>query len=97
MRHETRTSLTPDAVLARAKTFFAERVPHHSIFVEHEGPNHATFRGQGGEELAMAVSQEEGSTVVCASTLLFDQVVGRFFSTAAWTTSRGRRLNRGRR
>jgi hypothetical protein len=61
--------------------FFAERNPLLSAFLEHEGPTHATFRGQGGEEIAMAVIPTDGATRVRASTLLFDQAIGRFFST----------------
>ena len=81
MNHETQTSLSPDVVLERAKIFFSERIPHNSVFIEHEEPGHASFRGQGGEELVMAVSETDGTTMVRASTLLFDQAVARFFST----------------
>ncbi len=81
MTHETTTSLAPADVLARAKAFFSERAPHHAAFVELEGPQFATFRGQGGEELTVAVVPDSGGTRVRASTLFFDQVIGRFFST----------------
>ena len=81
MTHETTTTLSPSEVLESAKTFFAERVPHQSVYVEYEGTSYATFRGQGGEELTVAVSATDHGTLVRASTLLFDQVIGRFFST----------------
>ncbi len=81
MTHEMTTSLSRAEVLERAKRFFAERVPHHGAFVEKEGPSFATFRGQGGEELTVAVFDAEGSTRIRASTLFFDQAIGRFFST----------------
>jgi hypothetical protein len=81
MRHEVTTKLAGGDVLARAKEFFAERVPHIGTFLEQEGPRYATFRGQGGEELTIAVFESEGGTRVRASTLLFDQAIGRFFST----------------
>ena len=81
MTHETTTRLPPDEVLERAKQFFAERTPHMAAFLEEEGPRYATFRGQGGEELAIAVFDGAGGTRVRASTLLFDQSIGRFFST----------------
>ena len=55
MLHEALTSLPGPQVLSRAKEFFAERVPHNSAFLEKEGPGFATFRGQGGEEIALAV------------------------------------------
>jgi hypothetical protein len=81
MMHETNTSISAAEVLERAKEFFAERDPNQAAFVEHEGESFATFRGQGGEELALAVLPSEGGTRVRASTLLFDQAIGRFFST----------------
>ena len=81
MTHETTTSLSPSDVLTRAKLFFGERIPHNSAFVEHEGDRYCTFRGQGGEELALAVAELDGHTLVRGSTLLFDQAIGRFFST----------------
>ncbi|MBI2401197.1 MAG: hypothetical protein HYW52_02395 [Gemmatimonadetes bacterium] len=81
MIYETETALPGPEVLRRAKVFFTERVPHHAAFLEQEGPTFATFRGQGGEELAIAVLGAEHSTRVRASSLFFDQVIGRFFST----------------
>ncbi|HET9274709.1 MAG TPA: hypothetical protein VFN96_01430 [Gemmatimonadales bacterium] len=81
MVHESSTSLPPDQVLARAKRFFAERVPHHSAYPEREGPGFLTLRGQGGEEIALAVFPGEGATRIRASTLFFDQAVDRFLTT----------------
>ncbi len=81
MMYETETALPGPEVLRRAKAFFTERVPHHAAFLEREGPTFATFRGQGGEELAIAVLAAERGTRVRASSLFFDQAIGRFFST----------------
>lgn len=81
MLHEMVTSLPVADVLARAKTFFAERVPAQGAFLEKEGPGFATFRGQGGEEIALAAFAASGGTRIRASTLLFDQAVDRFLST----------------
>lgn len=81
MLHDALTSLPGPDVLSRAKAFFTERVPHNAAFVEQEGPGFATFRGQGGEEIAVAVFPAPGGTRVRASTLLFDQAVDRFLST----------------
>ena len=67
-------------MLAGAAAFFAERVPQYGAFLEREGPGFATFRGQGGEEIVVAVFPDRGSTRVRASTLLFDQAIDRFFS-----------------
>jgi len=81
MIHTMVTDLAPGEVLARAKAFFAERVPHASAFVEKEGPTYVVLRGQGGEEIAIHAITAGAATRVRASTLLFDQVIGRFFST----------------
>ncbi len=81
MTHETTTTLPADEVLARAKSFFAERVPNTAAYPEREGPNYLTLRGQGGEEVALAVMVADGKSRVRASTLFFDQAVERFLST----------------
>ena len=82
MTHEIATSLDPSAVIARAKTFFAERVPNQAAFPEEEGATFLVLRGQGGEEITLAViPQEDGRMRVRASTLFFDQSVARFLST----------------
>ncbi len=81
MTHETTTSLDGPAVLTQASQFFAERVPHQAAYPEKSGPSWLTLRGQGGEEVAIAVFAEENHTRVRASTLLFDQSVTRFLTT----------------
>ena len=81
MIHETTTSLAPEEVLRRAKVFFAERVPATGCFLERESPRHVALRGQGGEEIVLAVFPGEAGTTVRGSTLMFDQQVGRFLAT----------------
>lgn len=81
MTHEMLTSLPGAEVLAQARRFFQERVPGNAAFPEREGPGFLTLRGQGGEEIALAVVAGEGGTRVRASTLFFDQAIGRFFTT----------------
>jgi len=81
MVHEAVTTLPPAEVLDRARAFFAERVPHNSAYPERQGPGFLTLRGQGGEEIALAAFAADGRTRVRASTLFFDQAVGRFLST----------------
>ena len=82
MTHTTTVTLAPAEVLARAKTYFAERLPHHAAFPEKEGPQFVVLRGQGGEEVVIHASPGEGETTrVRASTLFFDQAVDRFLST----------------
>ena len=82
MTHTTTVMLAPAEVLARAKTYFMERLPHHAAFVEKEGPQFVVLRGQGGEEVVFnAAPMDGGTTRVRASTLFFDQAVDRFLTT----------------
>ena len=81
MIHTTVVALPPAEVIARGKAFFAERVPHMAAFVEKEGPGFVVLRGQGGEEVTFNVTGDGAGTRVRASTLFFDQAVGRFLST----------------
>ena len=78
---EATTSLSPGDVLARAKDFFSNRNPLYATFLEQEGPGHATFRGQGGEEVVIAATAKDGATLVTGSTYLFDMQIARFFAT----------------
>ena len=81
---ETTTDLSGDEVLARAKTFFATRPSLYATFLDKEGPGFCSFRGQGGEEIIIAVSPApdgSGNTRVTGSSYLFDMQVSRFFST----------------
>ncbi len=81
MTHETVTTLGPADVLARAQTFFAERVPANAAYPEKQGPTWLVLRGQGGEEISLSATTADGMTKVRGSTLLFDQTVARFLST----------------
>ncbi|MGB7213055.1 MAG: hypothetical protein WBC97_10555 [Gemmatimonadales bacterium] len=81
MTHECTTTLPGAEVLKRAKSFFAERVPMTAAFVDEEGPAFLTLRGQGGEEVAIAVMADGAVTHVRASTLFFDQALARFLTT----------------
>jgi hypothetical protein len=81
MIHETSTSLPASTVLARAKAFFAERVPLQAAFPEREGSNFVTLRGQGGEEISLVVIPGERGNRVRGSTLFFDQPLARFLAT----------------
>jgi hypothetical protein len=81
MVYEAITTLEGAEVLESAKRFFAERVPLNAAYPEKEGPRFVTLRGQGGEEIALAVWPDIRGTRVRVSTLFFDQVVDRFLST----------------
>ncbi len=81
MVHEITTTLSSGDVIARAKAFFADRVPNNAAFPEKEGHGFLTLRGQGGEEIAIAIFSNADGQRVRASTLLFDQAVSRFLST----------------
>jgi hypothetical protein len=78
---ETTTAMPAAEVLAEAKRFFARRNSIYAAFVEKEGATFVALRGQGGEEVIIGVAPAEGGTRVTGSTYLFDQQVGRFFST----------------
>jgi len=88
MVHHATTSLSAAEIIARAKSFFADRVPHNAAFPEKEGPGYLTLRGQGGEEIALAVFGAEGAQQVRVSTLFFDQAVERFLATLPLPSSR---------
>jgi hypothetical protein len=81
MIHEATTTLPAAEVLERARQFFAERVPANAAFPEKEGPTWIVLRGQGGEEISLAVTSVDGVSKIRASTLLFDQGIARFLST----------------
>lgn len=81
MVFETMTTLAPDEVVARAKRFFADRMPNSAAFPEKEGPGWVVLRGKGGEEIALAAIAAGEATRVRGSTLLFDQAVDRFLTT----------------
>lgn len=82
MVYEKLTPLSGPEIFARAKRFFAERVPLSAAYPEQESATHLMLRGQGGEEIAIAaVPGPAGATRIRASTLLFDQALDRFLQT----------------
>lgn len=81
MTLETTTTLAPQAVIDRARSFFAGRVPATAAFVEKEAPGFVALRGQGGEEIVFAAVAVPGGSAVRGSSMLFGQQVGRFFTT----------------
>ena len=80
---EITTDVAGDEVLARAKKFFATRPSLYSTFVDKEAASFVSFRGQGGEELVIAVAPAANGagTRVTGSSYLFDMQVARFFAT----------------
>lgn len=78
---EMTTTLSADEVLASAKAFFSKRSALYAAFLDEHGPGYCTFRGQGGEEIAIAATAGAGGTRVTGSTYLFDMQVARFFAT----------------
>jgi hypothetical protein len=77
---EAVTTAEPGEVIEAAKEFFGRRSGIYAAFLEKEGPGYATFRGQGGEEIAIGTAPAEGGTRVTGSTYLFDQQVARFLA-----------------
>ena len=80
---ETTTTLGAGEVLVRAKSFFSSRPSLYAAFLDMEGPGFCTFRGQGGEEIVIAVAAAPNGagTRVTGSSYLFDMQVSRFFTT----------------
>lgn len=78
---ETTTTLSPAEALAAAKRFFGPRNAVYTAFVEKESPHHVAMRGQGGEEVVVAASTDDGATRVSGSSYLFDQQVARFLAS----------------
>ena len=78
---EFQTTLAAADVLARAKAFFSRRNSLYAAFLEQEDATHVTFRGQGGEELIIAVLARDGATLVTGSSYIFDMQIARFFTT----------------
>jgi hypothetical protein len=77
---ETTTSLAPADVLDAAREFFARRVSIYAAYVEQQSATHLSLRGQGGEELVIAVVATTDGTRVTGSTYMFDAQLSRFFS-----------------
>lgn len=78
---QQRTSLSPADVLAEARDFFARRSGIYAAFLEKQGPNWMSLRGQGGEEIVIAATEEAGGTSVSASSYMFDAQVALFLSS----------------
>lgn len=80
LQHQ-RTSLSTDEVLAAARDFFSRRSGIYAAFLEKQGPNWMSLRGQGGEEIAVAATEESGGTSVTASSYMFDAQVAQFLAS----------------
>lgn len=77
---QQRTLLPPDEVLTAAREFFARKQGIYAAFLEKQGPNWMSLRGQGGEEIVIAATKESGSTSVTASSYMFDAQIAQFLS-----------------
>ena len=78
---QQRTSLPAAAVLASAREFFSRGSGIYSAFLEKQGPNWMSLRGQGGEEIVIAANEEAAGTAVTGSSYMFDAQVAQFLST----------------
>ena len=76
-----RTSLAPSEVLDAARDYFARASGIYAAFLEKQGPNWMSLRGQGGEEIVIAATEEPGGTAVTGSSYMFDAQVAQFLST----------------
>ncbi len=80
LQHQ-RTALSTDEVLAAARDFFSRRSGIYAAFLEKQGPNWMSLRGQGGEEIVVAATEEAGGTSVTASSYMFDAQVAQFLAS----------------
>lgn len=78
---ETRTAAAPADVLERAKQFFSARNSIYAAYIEREGPQYITLRGQGGEEIILHAAPSGTGSAVTGSSYLFDAQIQRFFAT----------------
>ncbi|MEK0430980.1 MAG: hypothetical protein RL139_784 [Gemmatimonadota bacterium] len=78
---QQRTSLPAAEVLVAAREFFARQSGIYAAFLEKQGPNWMSLRGQGGEEIAIAATEEPGGTMVSASSYMFDAQVAHFLTS----------------
>jgi hypothetical protein len=78
---QQRTSLSTDEVLTAARDFFSRRSGIYAAFLEKQGPNWMSLRGQGGEEIVVAATEESGGTSVTASSYMFDAQVAQFLAS----------------
>ncbi len=78
---QQRTTMPAADVLLLAREFFARRSGIYAAFLEKQGPNWMSLRGQGGEEIVIAANEESGGTSVSASSYMFDAQVAQFLAT----------------
>ena len=55
---QQRTSLSTAEVLGAVREFFGRQSGIYAAFVEKQGPNWMSLRGQGGEEIVIAAAVE---------------------------------------
>lgn len=73
--------MSPEAVISAATEFFEQRSGIYSAFLEKSGSGWASYRGQGGEEIALAAQlAADGATRVTGSSYMFDAQVARFLA-----------------
>jgi hypothetical protein len=76
-----RTVLSAAEVLRSARDFFSRGSGIYAAFLEKQGPNWMSLRGQGGEEIIVAATEESEGTSVTASSYMFDAQVAQFLSS----------------
>ena len=78
---QQRTTLPVAEVLESAREFFSRGSGIYAAFLEKQGANWMSLRGQGGEEIVIAATAEAGGTAVTGSSYMFDSQVAQFLST----------------
>lgn len=78
---ECLTSQSVAEVLKSAEWFFASGGGIYTAFIEKRSPTHINLRGQGNEEIVIAVRATDEGTWVSGSTYFYDQQVARFLQS----------------
>jgi hypothetical protein len=80
-RHQQSSRTLQHQRTALATEFFSRRSGIYAAFLEKQGPNWISLRGQGGEEIVVAATAEAGGTSVTASSYMFDAQVAQFLTS----------------
>lgn len=79
---EVLTDLPPDEVIRRAREWFTLRLTPYAGFAEESSDHHITFATEAGD-VSIGTGEQEGRTMVRASTSRLHHEVSQFLTTLA--------------